>query len=121
MEVMEPIVVCEANRSTIDARCKQIRGRFYVVKNYDHLTEVIKTIEYRLAGLKLNPEDLLITYTSGIDVLETYGYERCATELDLEFLDGKWMLCDIRPCKIPCKPLNYRFIPKTVIAGTASL
>jgi hypothetical protein len=118
---MKPIVICECNRPYITAILKQIRGRFYVVKSYDHLIEVIQTIENQFARLKLNVDDFFITYTSGIDVMDTYGYERCATEVDIECQDGRWILHDVRPCKIPYKPINYRLKPKLAIVGSASL
>lgn len=112
IEVLKPLEVCEANRAEIDARCKRIKGRFYVVKGYDHLTDVITTIEQQLEQLTLSAEDYVITYTSGDDISERDGYERWATEVDLSFEQGRWYILDMGSTKIPYEPINYRLIPK---------
>lgn len=114
---MKPIVICETNRAEIDAICKAIRGWRHVLKNYNHLTEVIQTLEQQFEGFKLNIEDFIITYTSGIDVHENYGYPRWATEVDLICEQGTWTILDARSTKIPYEPINYRLMPKAAIAG----
>ncbi|MBE0471861.1 MAG: hypothetical protein IBX55_20420 [Methyloprofundus sp.] len=88
-----------------------------MLKNYNHLTEVIQTLEQQFEGFKLNIDDFIITYTSGIDVHENYGYPRWATEVDLNCEQGVWTILDIRSTKIPYVPINFRLIPKTAIAG----
>ena len=118
---MQPIVICEANRAEIDAICKAIRGWRHVLRSYKHLTEVIQTLEKQFKAFKLNIDDFIITYTSGDEVSERYGYPRWATEVDLNCEQGVWTILDIRSTKIPYVPINYRWMPKTAIEGTASL
>lgn len=114
---MEPIAICEKNRQQIDQLCKQIKGRIYVVKGYNHLIEVLRVIEGRLLRLGLKVEDFVVTYTSGEDINEVYGYQRWATEVDLICEQGTWTILDARSTKIPYEPINYRLMPKAAIAG----